>query len=148
MYTGWRDTTIPGTISTLYLLPTEGAANLIDVHSKCHAHFLSRCLQQLQTEDVYTAAWLKLWISHFYMATVLHMGTIPTRFHYLWLHIREICYMTTAVRHTAGKYHTTSTYVHLLAVKQYTSKCGYSYRLHPQSDQMSGGTNILFQSTT
>jgi len=60
MYTGWRDTSIPGTLSTLYILPTEGAANLIDVQAKCHAHFLSRCLQRLQTEDAYTAAWLKL----------------------------------------------------------------------------------------
>jgi hypothetical protein len=86
MYTAWRVTSIPGKHSTLYLLPTEGVAHPIDVQAKCHAHFLSRCLQQLQTEDVYTAAWLKFWNSHFYMATALHMRTIPTRLHYLRLY--------------------------------------------------------------
>jgi len=99
---------IPDTLSTLYLLPTEGVPNLIDVQAKCHAHFLSRCLQRLQNEVAYTAAWLKLLNPHFYMATALHMGTILTRFPYLGLYFHEICYMTPALRNTAGKYHSTS----------------------------------------
>jgi len=106
MCAGWRN--IPGTLSTLYLLPTEGVTNLIDIQAKCHAHFLSRCLQRLQNEVAYTAAWLKLLNPHFYMATALHMGTILTRFPYLGLYFHEICYMTPALRNTAGKYHSTS----------------------------------------
>jgi hypothetical protein len=77
MCAGWRS--IPGTLSTLFLLPTEGVARLIDVQAKCHAHFLSRCLQRLQNEDAYSAEWLKLKNPHFYMATALHEGTMPTR---------------------------------------------------------------------
>jgi len=71
MYIGWRN--IRGTQSTLYLPPTKGVANLIDLQAKCHAHFLRRCLKWLHTEDAYTPAWLKLWNSHFYIVTALHM---------------------------------------------------------------------------
>jgi len=33
MYTGWRDTSVPGNLSTPYLLPTEGVAHLIDIQA-------------------------------------------------------------------------------------------------------------------
>jgi len=146
MYTGWRN--IPATLSTLYLPPKERVANLVNLQAKCLAHFLSRCLKRLQTEDAYTVACIKLWNSHFYIATALHMRTIPTRLPYLQHYFHEICYMTTALRHPTAKYHSTSEYIHLLAVKHDAPKCGYSYSVHPQSGQRSGGTNILFQSTT
>jgi hypothetical protein len=81
------------------------------------------------------------------MATALHMWTIPTRFPYLRLCIYEVCYMITALRHTARKYHSTSIYAHLLTVKHNAPKCGYSYSVHTQSCKMAKRTNILFQST-
>ena len=142
MYIGWRN--------ILRNLSTADGRN-------CKPHrcagqmpcaFFSRCLQRLQTEDAYTAAWLKLWNSHFYIAAALHMRTIPTRFPYLRLYFHGVCYMITALRHTTGKYHSTSICAHLLTVKHDAPKCGYSYSAHTQSGQTSGGTNILFQSTT
>jgi hypothetical protein len=76
------------------------------------------------------------------------MRTIPKRFPYLLLYFHEICYKTTAVRHTTGKDHSTFIHAHLLAVIHDAPKCGFSCSVHPQCGHRSGGNNILFLSTT